>query len=126
MLGYALDSHGRADHARSRPITIPPGTTSVSIGQDGIVNYIDSTGTSKPLAQITLAKFPNDDGLQRGSGNMFSSSPTTRARRAGRSRATRTAWARSPPGALEMSNVDLAAEFTNMIRPSAASRRTAA
>src|SRR5262249_52160883 len=45
-------------------LTIPATASSVSIGQDGIVNYIDSTtGTSKALGQITLAKFPNEAGL---------------------------------------------------------------
>ena len=62
VVGYALDSTG-APTTTQQTITIPPGTTSVSIGQNGIVTTVDSTGASTPLAAISLAKFPNDAGL---------------------------------------------------------------
>src|SRR4051812_23510661 len=61
VLGYAVASQGPPPTFGTTDdrITIPATAESVSIGQDGIVNYIDSTtGTSKALAQLTLAKFP--------------------------------------------------------------------
>ena len=96
-------------------ITIPATASSVSIGQDGIVNYIDSTtGTSKALAQVTLAKFPNDEGLTRAPGTNFIESPNSGTPTVGVPGDT-NGLGTIAAGSLEMSNVDLAAEFTNMI-----------
>ena len=52
-------------------ITIPAGGKEASVGADGVVSYIDATGTLVKLAQISMAKFPNVNGLQRISGNLF-------------------------------------------------------
>ncbi len=96
-------------------ITIPATASSVSIGQDGIVNYIDATtGTSKALAQVTLAKFPNDEGLTRAPGTNFIESPNSGTPTVGVPGDT-NGLGTIAAGSLEMSNVDLAAEFTNMI-----------
>ncbi len=70
-------------------------------------------GTPSVVATVKLAKFPNDGGLQRISGNKFTASnnsgtPTVLVPGAGGAGLI-------TPGAVEMSNVDLAAEFTNMI-----------
>jgi flagellar hook protein FlgE len=72
-----------------------------------------TAGVSTVVATINLAKFPNDNGLQRMSGNKFQASQNSGA-------ATVLAPGVSgagliTPGAVEMSNVDLAQEFTNMI-----------
>ncbi len=112
VVGYALDSTG-APTTTQQTITIPPGTTSVSIGQNGIVTTVDSTGASTPLAAISLAKFPNDAGLLRGSGNMFQLSNNSGAEQAGT--AGTGGLGTVTPGAIEMSNVDLAQEFKNLI-----------
>ena len=85
----------------------------MTIGQDGIVTTVDSAGVVTQVAAISLAKFPNDAGLQRVSGNKFrasnNSGPETAAT------AGTNGLGIVTPGALEMSNVDLAQEFTNMI-----------
>jgi flagellar hook protein FlgE len=52
-------------------ITVPAGSKDVSIGSDGMVTYVDNTGTVQNLAQISLSKFPNPAGLQRISGNLW-------------------------------------------------------
>jgi flagellar hook protein FlgE len=97
------------------PITIPATASSVSIGQDGIVSYIDSaTGTSKALAQITLAKFPNDEGLTAEPGTDYIASVNSGAPTVGVPGDT-NGLGTIAAGSLEMSNVDLASEFTNMI-----------
>jgi flagellar hook protein FlgE len=84
----------------------------VSVGQNGAVTTVTG-GTSTTVATLSLAKFPNDQGLQRVSGNRFVSSNNSGT-------ATVAAPGNSglgliTPGAIEMSNVDLAQEFTNMI-----------
>jgi flagellar hook protein FlgE len=96
-------------------ITVPPTATSLSIGQDGVVSYIDSaTGLTTNLAQITLAKFPNEQGLQRIAGTKFVSSPNSGLPIVGVP-GDLNGLGTLAAGSLEMSNVDLAAEFTNMI-----------
>jgi flagellar hook protein FlgE len=96
-------------------ITIPTGAQSVSIGQDGTVSYIDSTGTTQNIAQVTLATFPNQNGLQRVGGTKFEVSPNSGAETVGFPGDTTDGLGTLASGSLEMSNVDLAAEFTTMI-----------
>jgi flagellar hook protein FlgE len=86
---------------------------SFSIGDDGTVTGTFSNGTSKVLAQLALATFPNPAGLQKAgdshfratgaSGNVLMQAP-----------GTGTAGTLAA-GTLEMSNVDLGQEFTNLI-----------
>lgn len=96
-------------------ITIPAGATSVSIGQDGVVSYVDpSTGNTVALSQITLASFPNEAGLQSVAGTKYTVSANSGTPTVGVPGDT-NGLGTLAPGELEMSNVDLAQEFTNMI-----------
>jgi flagellar hook protein FlgE len=96
-------------------ITIPAGATSVSIGQDGVVNYVDpTTGSTVALSQITLASFPNESGLQAVAGTKYTVSANSGTPTVGVPGDT-NGLGTLAPGELEMSNVDLAQEFTNMI-----------
>ncbi|MEW9854487.1 flagellar hook protein FlgE [Novosphingobium sp. M1R2S20] len=87
---------------------------SVEISADGKVSAIFSDGTARAVFQLPLATFQNPDGLTRLSGNAFITSSasgnyainTPGQLGAGNIKA----------GTLEASNVDLAQEFTNMIR----------
>jgi flagellar hook protein FlgE len=117
VLGHSVTSQGPPPvfGTTDSTITIPPTASSVSIGQDGVVNYIDSTtGTSKALAQVTLAKFPNDEGLTAEPGTNYVESPNSGTPVVGIPGDT-NGLGTVVSGSLEMSNVDLAAEFTNMI-----------
>jgi flagellar hook protein FlgE len=117
VLGHAVATQGPPPTfgTSDTNITIPSTAESVSIGQDGIVNYIDSaTGNSMALAQVTLAKFPNDAGLTKAPGTKFIESPNSGAPVVGVPADT-NGLGTIAEGSLEMSNVDLAAEFTNMI-----------
>jgi flagellar hook protein FlgE len=117
VLGHAAATQGPPPTfgTTDSQITIPTTASSVSIGQDGIVSYIDSaTGTSKSLAQITLAKFPNDEGLTAEPGTDYIESPNSGAPTVGVAGDT-NGLGTIAAGSLEMSNVDLASEFTNMI-----------
>lgn len=93
----------------------PPGTLeSFSIGTDGIITGVYSNGKQKPLGMIAIAVFDNAEGLQKSGSNLFlpttNSGEFTKAYKPGDNGAGKLS-----PGTLEMSNVDLAREFTEMI-----------
>lgn len=96
-----------------KPIKVPTDAKSMSIGKDGSVTYVDSAGTLRWAGQLVLAKFPNAGGLEKVGGNLFqgsSNSGTPTLNFAGQS-----GLGSIESGALEMSNVDLSEEFTEMI-----------
>lgn len=101
-----------------KPLTVdgyPSGSlTSCSIGPDGMITGIYSNGKQKPLGLIGLAEFDNPAGLQKVGDNMYipsaNSGTFSRAVRAGVG-----SVGTLNPGTLEMSNVDLAKQFTDMI-----------
>lgn len=84
-----------------------------SIDQSGIITGIFSNDTMRNLAQIGIAQFSNPDGLTREANNTY--------RRSGNSGQAVETFAglgdgtTLVTGALETSNVDLAAEFTNLV-----------
>ena len=100
-------------------ITIPPGSTDVTIGQDGGVSYIDQDRVSPTFGQrvvagyLALGKFSNEGGLQRSGGSLWlpsaSSGPVTIGT------PSTNGFGQTNAGMLEMSNVDLATQFTTMI-----------
>jgi flagellar hook protein FlgE len=87
---------------------------SIEVDERGVVSAIFDDGTARRVFQLPVATFQNPDGLTRLSGNSFAVSSASGS------------VAINPPGALgagmissatlEASNVDLAQEFTNMIR----------
>lgn len=87
--------------------------TGFSIGQDGVVTGVYSNGEKKPLSQIMLAKFDNPAGLEKKGGNLFSSTPNSGVATEGK--VASSGFGKLTPGSLEMSNVDLSMEFTEMI-----------
>ena len=123
--------------AGAAPISIRPdfskitqyvGESSIDIDQDGYpMGYLDgftidksgrvvgvfSNGLTKNIAQVAVATFSNPSGLERVGETMFrvsSNSGTARINPAGVGGSGSIT-----PGALEMSNVDLSQEFTDMI-----------
>ena len=88
----------------------PPGTLrDISIGPDGIITGRYSNGETRTLGQIPLAMFRNPAGMERVGNNLWL--PTANS-----------GWFDGVgdhgdlmPGTLEMSNVDLSSEFTEMI-----------
>lgn len=85
----------------------------VAIGPDGTVTGAFSNGTSQVLGQIALASFNNPEGLTQASDSMYTVSANSGTPLVGYSGKDTTSTIAS--GNLEMSNVDLAQEFTNMI-----------
>jgi flagellar hook protein FlgE len=98
-------------------INIPTGATNVAIGQDGSVSYIPLGGGARVTGgYISLAKFANEPGLQRAAGNRWLASPASGAEAVGTPGTTAAGtWGVTTSGTIEMSNVDLATEFTTMI-----------
>lgn len=85
----------------------------ISVDDSGEITGQFSNGISQTLAQIVLATFNNPGGLMRAGNNLYSASSNSgtpvKGTVGGGIQSTISA------GALEMSNVDLAQEFTDMI-----------
>jgi flagellar hook protein FlgE len=94
-------------------ITLPPVATALTIGQDSVVGYIDSTTG----ASVTLAQLSQSSRTSRASsvaGTKFVQSPNSGNPVVGVPGDV-NGLGTLAAGSLEMSNVDLAQEFTNMI-----------
>jgi flagellar hook protein FlgE len=113
VTGYALDGTGNpipTDVA----IKVPPGATGVAIDQSGGVSYIDPTSQTRVTPyRITLATFSNASGLEREGGNRWVVSANSGPKTV--STPGIDGLGITSAGAVEMSNVDLASTFTNMI-----------
>jgi flagellar hook protein FlgE len=98
-------------------LATPDGNTegsleSFNIGSSGEINGVYSNGLVKTLGVLALAKFSNPSGLTKASSNTFQqsiNSGTANVDVPGEGRGSIAA------GTLEMSNVDLSEEFTEMI-----------
>lgn len=100
-------------------IRIPPGSANVSIGEDGSVTYTDEEEGSENYQQrvtagyITLATFPNEAGLERLGGSLWGETANSGTPIVGTP--DTGSFGKTIGGELEMSNVDMATEMTNMI-----------
>lgn len=83
------------------------------IDNQGVITGIYSNGEKLPLGQIALATFTNPEGLQKVGDNNFAQ--TINSGTANVSAANTAGKGALVAGALEMSNVDLSEEFTDMI-----------
>jgi flagellar hook protein FlgE len=93
-------------------INIPATAQSVSVDPTGSVTVVPATGPAVTY-KIQLAKFPNESGLERVGGNRWAAS--NNAGTAALGQPEDPGFGSITPGAIEMSNVDLALEFTTMI-----------
>ena len=100
-------------------IVIPPGSTNIAIGQDGAVSYTDNNPEDKTYGQrvtagfISLATFSNESGLERIGGSLWAETANSGGPIVGTPQTT--GFGSTIGGELEMSNVDMATEMTNMI-----------
>jgi flagellar hook protein FlgE len=84
-----------------------------TIGNDGVVTGIFSNGRNRAIGQIALASFSNPVGLEKVGDSLWRTTPNSGLAQVGTAgSAGRGTLAGST---LEMSNVDLAREFTNLI-----------
>ena len=93
---------------------VPPGDmSSLVIGADGTIAGVFSNGSTIDIAKMALASFKNENGLVSSGSGLFVESVASGAvllgipGQGGRGRLV--------SGALELSNVDLAGEFTKII-----------
>ena len=115
IVGFGADTAGAPDTAGGpKFITIPAGATDVAISPNGAVTYTPSGGGTRGTAgYLSLTSFPSEAGLERSSANRWRANGSSGA---GTTGVPETAGLGSTVGGvLEMSNVDLATEFTNMI-----------
>jgi flagellar hook protein FlgE len=123
--GYYVVGRNAAAPPADIYINIPANATDVTIGPDGAVTFVPGAGYTVPpglpavtngratAGFISLAKFPNEQALERQSGNRFRASGASGAPNVGVPGAA--GYGSTVGGVIEMSNVELATEFTNMI-----------
>jgi len=121
--GYALDAAGLptgglvdvtlATTGLTPPVPAGVQLTSYNIGSDGKLRGIFDDGIQRDMAQIAIADFTNPMGLEKVGETSYRESANSGAVQLGVSgEAGRGSLI---GGAVEMSNVDLSAEFTNLI-----------
>lgn len=87
----------------------------VEIGQDGKIRASYDNGMTKLLGQIAVAKFANASGLAKAGNNLYSTTMNSGEFDGIGQDITADGEGSMESGILEMSNVDLAGEFTEMI-----------
>ncbi len=114
-----LDAQGRivtTDGLSIEPsITVPPDATAISIGPDGTVSATQpGQHVPTPLGQLTLATFPNPDGLQAIGHNLFTATGASGEPSSGVPGADGRGTILQ--NALESSNVEVVQEMIGLIR----------
>jgi flagellar hook protein FlgE len=114
IVGKGVDATTGNPTAQDIAIKVPAGATDVSISPNGAVTYTPSGGGNRmTAAYLSLASFPNEAGLDRVSANRWQGTASSGAAVADTPGVN--GLGQTVGGELEMSNVDLATEFTNMI-----------
>jgi flagellar hook protein FlgE len=92
----------------------PPGfLDSVSVDQNGVINAVFTNGQAQPLGRVFLARFANPTGLMRQAENLMVPSVNSGEPQFLQPGDAGTGTIQS--GALELSNVDVATELTNVM-----------
>lgn len=94
-------------------ITIPEDAKDMSISKDGTVTFVNVDGVLQEADQLLLAKFPNAGGLAKVGNNLYQE--TNNSGTKVEDIAGEAGIGTTESGYLEMSNVDLSEEFTEMI-----------
>ncbi|WP_298837154.1 flagellar hook-basal body complex protein [Clostridium sp.] len=127
VMGYAIDATGKATSTPLISLSIPdsvPATTgkkvtSFTIAKDGVINVVLADGTVSAVGQIAMASFSNPEGLKKTGNNLYQSTSNSGGAvvRSGLGATTdnSSGYGDMLSGMLEMSNVDLSEQFTDMI-----------
>lgn len=124
IMGYAAldDGSGIVENNNLVGLSIPAERTvgaetfdlqSYTIDSTGTIKGTYSNGESYTLGQMALTSFSNPDGLEKAGGNLYVASANSGNPVLGA--AGDAGYGKVQSGFLEMSNVDLANEFTDMI-----------
>ena len=98
----------------TQTLAIPASARSVNVDQNGLMSYISSAGQIKYAGFVAMAKFPNPQGLERVSANLWQGSQSSGD--AVLAAPTQQGTGSITSRALEMSNVDISFEFAEMIK----------
>jgi flagellar hook protein FlgE len=117
---YTLDISGITQFSATSSVssvasngTASGGISGISIDNKGLVTAVYGNGTTRNIAQVAVATFPNADGLKAVNGDAYQASLDSgiyTLKTAGSAGAGTIA-----PSSLEASTVDLSAEFTGLI-----------
>ncbi|WP_017753760.1 flagellar basal body rod protein FlgG [Calidifontibacillus oryziterrae] len=119
-----LSDFSGLDDSELGAIRIPENAQTYSIGADGVVTYNNKDGELRVAGIISIGKFANNEGLQKIGENLYKPSPNSGTHDVYDGDTFQTTDLYFPgvngagkiaAGALEMSNVDLSEEFTEMI-----------
>jgi flagellar basal-body rod protein FlgG len=114
---FTLDNQGNVVTASGYPIqpaiTIPVGTQSVTVGNDGAVTAVSASGKTTQIGQVQLADFINTQGLQNLGNNLVIESAASGSPQTGTAGANGLGTIQQ--GSLETSNVNTVTELVNMI-----------
>lgn len=107
---------GDRPNANSTPLdgSAPGHLIGFSVGGDGVIMGVYSNGDQEPLAQVVMWQFRNPAGLESVGGNLFQHTANS-GHFDGIGMEPGTGGSRLLSGVLEMSNVDLSQEFSEMI-----------
>ncbi|WP_158737698.1 flagellar basal body rod protein FlgG [Alteribacillus sp. YIM 98480] len=94
-------------------MNIPATAESFSIGEEGTITYVDENGDLQDAGEIEVAQFANPEGLQKSGDNLYQE--TENSGEPEISNPGEDGAGTLVAGTLEMSNVDLSEEFTEMI-----------
>ncbi|HEY8490774.1 MAG TPA: flagellar hook-basal body complex protein [Dehalococcoidia bacterium] len=112
--GRVVTANGHLLLGQAGPITLPANAARVSVGQDGaVVVELDDGSPPFTLATIQLARFINPEGLLSAGQNLLLASENSGPPVLGQPGAN--GFGRTVGGAVELSNVDVGEELTNMI-----------
>lgn len=91
----------------------PGSLSSFSVGTDGVITGLYTNGLTRPLGQISVAIFPNANGLERMGSNLWRNTDNSGVAVVGTPRTGGRGSINS--GFLEQSNIDIGNEFTDLI-----------
>ena len=116
---FQLDSQGRIVTSSGLPvapgITVPAGTKSISISEDGVVSAtVAGAAASQQLGQLSMSSFINSAGLQPMGQNLYLESAASGPPQQGTPGTNGLGIVRQ--GFLESSNVNVVEELVNMIQ----------
>ena len=117
-LGNGQHAFTQFDQVSSMDMPVKDGSagaelSTVSFGTDGSCTAQYTNGDSKLIAKVAIANVTNPEGMLKAGDNMFATTLTSGDPTFGT--AGTGQFGTVAPGALEGSNVDLAAEFTNLV-----------
>lgn len=116
--GFKTDGNGRvmtnSGLLLQPAITVPQGSTGISIGRNGIVTSTDSEGKQSQIGQIELVNFVNPAGLLAAGGNVYQATDASGAPVQGQP--GNGGLGAIEQGKLEASNVNVVTEMVNMIQ----------